>query len=262
MTTQPNNEIMSRLLADQDTNIPNDNENTETTSIASARVLSTRYKVYLVIVLLLIYLVLMYMFLPTIDRQQAEQSQLQNIVNQLQNFESKRLQYTADAEFMDTLQEQEETLLNCLNNQTACNALDTTLQERQELARFMLMFNNVQDPVMGLNERRILASLNDYALMRNPNNTANRERNGAIQSVRIADPVQYEPNVMRVPIDLTVQFSNKDGLLSFINNIENTIPTNTNHRLLYVIDQIDYDVVRYNQTQEANIQLSLFYYQN
>jgi len=261
MTTQPNNEIMSRLLADQDTNIPENTNDAEPTSIASARVLSTRYKVYLVIILLIIYAILMYIFLPALDRQQAEQSQLQNIVNQLQSFESKRLQYVADAWFMDKLQEQEEILLNCFNNETGCDALDPVLQERKELARFLLLFNNVQDPIMGLNEKRILASLNDYALMYNPNNTANRERNGAIHSVRIADPVEYEANVMRVPINLTVQFSNKDGLLSFIDNIENTLPANIDHRLLYVIDQIDYDVVKYNQLQEANIHLSLFYYQ-
>lgn len=264
MITPQNNEIISRLLSDAGTSIPDSAQvmDTETTSIASARVLSTRYKVYLLIVLLVLYVVAMYVFLPALERYQATQNQLQNIAIQLQNFESKRLQYVADANFIQKIEEQEEALINCINNQVACEALDPIVQERKDIAAFFLKFENVTDPLMGLDEKRILASLNDYALVRNPNNTSVKERNGSIQSIRIADPVLYDGNIYRVPIDMTVQFENKDGLLSFINNIENTLPANKNYRLLYVIDQIDYDVVRYTQEQKATIQLSIFYYPN
>jgi hypothetical protein len=264
MTTPNNNEIISRLLSDAGTSIPESPQliDTENTSIASARVLSTRYKVYLLIVLLILYIVAMYVFLPALDRYQIEQSSLQNIAMQLQNFENKRLQYVADANFLQKVDEQQEILLNCINNQRACEALDPIVQERRDLAAFFLQFGNVTDPVMGLDEKSILASLNDYALVRTPNSAGVRERNGAIQSIRISDPVVYEGNVYRVPIDMTVQFANKDGLLSFINNIENSLPENPAYRLLYVIDQIDYDVTRYSEEQKATIQLSLFYYPN
>jgi type II secretory pathway component PulM len=263
MTTPHNNDIMARLLNESGTSIP---ENTptrddETTSIAAARVLSTRYKVYLLVMLVLLYVLVQYLFFPLLDRQQAQQAQLQNIVSQLQSFESKRLQYIADAAFIENIENQQEILLNCINNQTACEALDEGLRERVDLAKMFVQLDNIIDPVMGVDEKRILASLNDYALVRNPNNTtATRERNGAIQSIRIADPVMYDGAVYRVPIDVEISFSNKDGLMSFINNIENSLAANASYRLLYVIDQIDYDVVRYTQEQKTKIQLSLFYY--
>jgi hypothetical protein len=263
MTTPHNNDIMARLLNESGTSIP---ENTptrddETTSIAAARVLSTRYKVYLLVMLVLLYVLVQYLFFPLLDKQQAQQAQLQNIVSQLQSFESKRLQYVADAAFIENIENQQEILLNCINNQTACEALDEGLRERVDLAKMFVQLDNILDPVMGVDEKRILASLNDYALVRNPNNTtATRERNWAIQSIRIADPVIYDGAVYRVPIDVEISFSNKDGLMSFINNIENSLAANASYRLLYVIDQIDYDVVRYTQEQKTKIQLSLFYY--
>jgi hypothetical protein len=264
MTTAPqNNDIMARLLNESGTSIPENTpvNDSETTSIAAARVLSTRYKVYLLVMLVLLYVVVQYVFFPTLDKQQAQQSQLQNIVTQLQSFEAKRLQYVADAALMQSIENQQEILLNCINNQTACEALDEGLRDKVDIAKMFLKLDTIIDPVMGIDEKRILASLNDYALIRTPNNTvATRERNGAIQSIRISDPIVHDGAVYRVPIDLEVSFSNKDGLLSFINNIENSLAANPPYRLLYVIDQIDYDVVKYNEEQKATIQLSLFYY--
>lgn len=259
MTTTPNNEIISRLLSDAGTHIPESSDN-QVQSLASARVVTTRYKVYLLVIVAMIYIFTMYMFLPTLDRQQAQQASLQNVVNQLQNFEAKRLQYVADAEFIQQLNQQEEILLSCINNQTGCDALNPILQDRQDLAMLFLKFNSIIDPIMGVNERRILASLNDYALILKPYASSARERNGVIQSIRIADPVLYDGNIYRLPITLSIQFANQNGLLSFIHNIENTIPTLAEYRLLYMIDQIDYDVVRYQEQQQADIQLSLFYY--
>lgn len=254
---------MSRLLNESGTSIPENTpvHDSETTSIAAARVLSTRYKVYLLVMLVLLYVLVQYVFFPMLDKQQAQQAQLQNVVIQLQSFESKRLQYVADAALIANIETQQEILLNCINNKTACEALADGLRDKVDIAKMFLQLDTIIDPVMGIDEKRILASLNDYALIRTPNNTASsRERNGSIQSIRIADPVIYDGAVYRVPIDLEINFSNKDGLLSFINNIENSLASNTPYRLLYVIDQIDYDVVKYNEEQKAAIQLSLFYY--
>jgi len=254
---------MARLLNESGTSIPENTpvHDSETTSIAAARVLSTRYKVYLLVMLVLLYAIVQYVFFPMLDKQQAEQSQLQNVVSQLQSFESKRLQYVSDAALIDNIETQQETLLNCINNQTACEALDEGLRDKIDIAKMFLQLDTILDPVMGIDEKRILASLNDYALIRTPNNTtSSRERNGSIQSIRIADPEVYDGAVYRVPIELEVTFSNKDGLLSFINNIENSLAANTPYRLLYVIDQIDYDVVKYTESQKSMIKLSLFYY--
>lgn len=258
MSTSQNNDIMARLLAESWTSIPN--ADTDQTSIASARVLSTRYKVYFLVVIVLIYIFLQYIFFPALDKQQLHQGELQNIVSQLQSFEAKRLKYLQDASFIQKAQEQQDALLACINQTGSCDIIDPLLQERKDLAQYFLKLQNVADPVMWLDEKRILASLNDYALLRFPNNPSSRERNGTAQSIRIGDPVVYDGAVYRVPVDMEISFANKDGLLSFINNIENTVAVNPSYRLMYVIDQIDYDVVKYNEEQKAKVALSLFYY--
>lgn len=260
MPTPQNNDIMARLLSESWTSIPASDESQEQTSIASARVLSTRYKVYFLMVLVWVYVFLQYIFFPALDKQQLHQGELQNIVSQLQSFEAKRLKYMQDATFIQKAQEQQDALLACINQTWSCDIIDPLLQERKDLAQFFLKLQNVSDPVMGLDEKRILASLNDYALLRFPNNPASRERNGTVQAIRIGDSVVYDGAVYRVPIDTEITFANKDGLLSFINNIENTVAINPAYRLMYVIDQIDYDVVKYDEEQKAKVALSLFYY--
>lgn len=63
-----------------------------------------------------------------------------------------------------------------------------------------------------------------------------------------------------MPVRVTINFSDKDGLLSFIRNVESTIAADTTYRVYYVIDKIDYDVVNYDQQQDTVIQMSAFYY--
>ena len=210
--------------------------------------------------IIIIYGFLQYMLFPTMDKQQIAQGKLQNIISEVQSFANKRLQYMQDASFIKKLQDQEGILWQCINNQTACDALDPILQDRKDLAQIVLKLQNISDSLMGLDEKRILASLNDYILLRTPNDTQNKEKNGMIQSIHISDPIQYQGDIYRVAIDTEIIFTNKDGLLSFINNIEKSIATNPKYRLLYIIDQIDYDVVKYNEEQKSNIALSLFYY--
>jgi len=64
-----------------------------------------------------------------------------------------------------------------------------------------------------------------------------------------------------VPIELNITFENKEGLLSFIDNVEKKIPTDSNLRMLYKIDEINYDIVNSDQVQDANVFMYLYFYQ-
>src|SRR3990167_1895358 len=102
MTVQQNNDIMSRLLSDAGTSIPDSKQtiDDQTTSISSSRVMSTRYKIYLLVMIIIIYGFLQYILFPTLDKQQISQGKLQNIISEVQSFANKRLQYMQDASFI------------------------------------------------------------------------------------------------------------------------------------------------------------------
>lgn len=59
--------------------------------------------------------------------------------------------------------------------------------------------------------------------------------------------------MIQVPITLTVDFADKNGLLSFVYNVENTI--STQFPMLYTINSVNYDIVKYQETQTVTIDI-------
>ncbi len=72
-----------------------------------------------------------------------------------------------------------------------------------------------------------------------------------------------------VPINVSVEFENEDAIISFVENVENFVVPNYDisktwsnkeeNRILYVIDNISYDVANYEETQIADIEMYIFY---
>lgn len=252
--------IISRLLQQKqswsDTVVSPDREE----NAAMYRVIDTRYKVYILLLILGIVVVLQYLFFPLLDKQQVLQNTLQDIVIELQNFESKRLQYLQEADLYKKVQQQEQQIISCYNSKIACDSLDPVIQKYMDVVIPFLKLSNLSDPVMAVDEQAILRSVNDFLTRRFPNSSNDREKNGAVSSIIIGDPEVFADWLERVPVRVTINFSDKDGLLSFIRNVESTIAADTTYRVYYVIDKIDYDVVNYDQQQDTVIQMSAFYY--
>jgi len=57
-------------------------------------------------------------------------------------------------------------------------------------------------------------------------------------------------------------FNDKDGLMSFIDNVEKKIPNQQDLRILYKIDKINYDIVNYDQPQDSSVFMYLYFYDN
>gem|GEM_PF-1887408 len=51
-------------------------------------------------------------------------------------------------------------------------------------------------------------------------------------------------------------------MLSFIDNVEKKIPIEKDLRMLYKIDNINYDVVNSNETQDVDIYMYLYFYES
>ena len=87
------------------------------------------------------------------------------------------------------------------------------------------------------------------------------EKNGTINKIVIWEKQKFNDTLYYLPIELSINFDNKDGLLSFINNVEIKVPEEKDLRLLYKISKITYDVVNYDQNQESTIFMNLYYYE-
>jgi hypothetical protein len=57
-----------------------------------------------------------------------------------------------------------------------------------------------------------------------------------------------------------VTFDTKDALLSFIDNVEKRVLSDSNYRVLYKIDKVNYDIANYTTQQEVDIDMNAYYY--
>ena len=115
---------------------------------------------------------------------------------------------------------------------------------------------------MIVNEKLILANINEYLIRNIQNWDFTKNKNWVIDRISIWDPAKYDSNLYSVPVRLNISFENKDYLLSFISNVERKILVNQDYRILYKIDQVSYDVVDYNDKQNVDIVLIAYYYQD
>jgi len=249
--------VMSNLL-NENSGMEWNTSNMADFSSASARVLSIRYKVYVLFILLMVYVFIQYLFFPALDNYQNKSLQLQNRIAEINNFESERLRLLSDVLFIDKLDEQESLIIDCFNREVACDNIDDVIKNNFNLSRTYLNINNISDDVMIVDEKSILANINDFLMMWWA--VWNRSRNGVIQRIVISDPQLYRNNIYSVDIDLNISFDNKEGLLSFLDNVENKVSENPNLRQLYLINKVDYNVVMFDQEQDSQISLTLFYY--
>jgi hypothetical protein len=111
---------------------------------------------------------------------------------------------------------------------------------------------------MVVDEKKILTNMNLFLLSSDP---LNRDvtRNGILKSITIGKPKEALTNLYEVPVTATISFANSTNLLKFIDNVEKHVAPDS-LGILYKIDSISYDMVRYNQSQEVNMSLKAYYF--
>jgi len=62
-----------------------------------------------------------------------------------------------------------------------------------------------------------------------------------------------------VPIRVNITFADKDSLLSFIDNAETNVLDDANYRILYKLDEVSYDIVKYTAEQKVDILMNAYY---
>lgn len=235
---------------------------TDTTEFSGSamRVLNTKYKVYLLIVIAIAFVLMQFFFFPILDSYQGSQNSLQNIVLQLQNFDAKRLSMLKKAALYKKIHEQESQIVWCYNLHNGCESLDPAVQADFTGVVTFLKLNSLQDPKLGVDEQRILKNINEYLTRSYPQSDNDRSLNTDLKNIQIGESQDFGDGIIRLPVIVAGRFADKNALLSFVHNVESFIPQDPSARIYYTIDQVDYDIAQYTEPQDAKIFLSAFYY--
>lgn len=321
--------------------------------ITTARVVSIRYKIYVVLVAVLIFVIFQWWMLNVFDKIKSKKADIEDLKVQIAAIEAKEQEYRENRALVDQIAELEPIIISCVNDWEWCNEVPEILQESDNfsVARSYILLWDMEDPKMEINEKKIVKNIDSFLLknfgeddnsdsenMLNKNSKSTKdtedkkvdnatwdtqdssewddeqiwessegqwshgvadedqsdlendedtdewdedewyesddeedgseetlgvfgEKNGTINKIVIWEKQKFNETLYYLPIELSINFDNKDGLLSFINNVEIKVPEDEDLRLLYKISKITYDVVNYDQNQESTIFMNLYYYE-
>lgn len=261
---QQNNELIDQIISNQSTakneaNITQENEGQ--VLITTARVVSIRYKIYVLALLALVgYFAYSYVQ-PAYYEYLDTNAKLTNITLDINNFPTKKLKYEADKKLVTTITQQQNQIISCLNYQLGCAQLDTSIQNNFGTARSYIQLNTLSTPKMLVDEKKILANINEFLIKKTSKDpgVVSRSKNGNINSIAIGEPKAWPWILRSVPIRVNITFDNKDSLLSFIDNVETNVLDDVNYRILYKLDEVSYDIVKYTAEQKVDVLMNAYY---
>ena len=277
-----NKELMERLLQDDKSSKTTEKAEWATTakakagenSISRIRVVTAKYKVY--IVLLLIFIALLGLnYIPSAkDDYRVSQGAYDQIRAQLSEIE----RWIKDAEIdMDYLCNSEnwvisneEALKKCLNEREDCSSLPENWKTWDEenmsydltIPLSYLQLHSLYNKKMPVDEKVVLKNLNEY-LIKEDMLWWDKSRVWDILRIEIGDPeavIEWDDHFFEVPVDVEIEFNTIGDLTGFLYNVEKRLIDRWEDRILYKIQSVSYDIVTNDEPQITDISMIAYYY--
>lgn len=226
-----------------------------------SRVVTAKYKIYVIIILIL-GVVLGMNFVP------QAWSAFQRAQEAFTQKEEKILMLDAEITRLSDLkknwsmtEESQDLLISCINDNAQCDQISPLISADLDVARAYLQLGDLQSEKMGIDEKKILKNLDQYLIRDNPSEFSS-QKNGEITAIEIGSGslIDEKTQFFQLPISVKVTFENKDDLVSFVNNIEKFVIDEPNDRILYHIEEVSYDMMAYEETQETELKLIAYYF--
>ena len=261
--SEQNPQLINNLLEQQKTTayVQQLTRDSDDNQLAVTRVVTAKYKVY-VIILLILWVLLWTKYLPdAYTHYRWVQTNYQQKQTELQDLKQKIEQLTQDKLQLLNLNKYADQILVCVNERRECSALPENLKANLWPAVSYLQMGNLGSEKMKIDEKKILKNLDQYLIKNNPTEKVSTP-NGQIEEIEIwePEPVAKDSVFFKLPLKIKVTFSDKDDLISFVDNIERFIIPNAEDRILYQIDEVSYDMMAYDESQTTEIQLSAYYF--
>ena len=164
------------------------------------------------------------------------------------------------ATIVDAITAQHDALVACVATHTGCDTLSDVIQQHLTGAKNYIEADTLDRAKMTIDEKKIIANMDLYLLRDNDSSEAIKPYIATLSNITMDEPVQVEGDLRKVPVSVTATFANKDKLLVFIKNIQSGYFAPA--PILYYIDQIDYNLMQYDESQSVNILLDAYYYKS
>lgn len=271
-----NKEIMQRLLQDDDSSKNSVKEEINAMknrdweiSMSRIRVVTAKYKVYIVLLAIFIFALLISYIPNTKDDYKSHMDSYNQVKTQLTNVKRDIENAKADTNYLFDIVRNEKALKECLNSDRGCSSLpewwlstwnDFKLSSLVPLS--YLQMHSLYNKKMPVDEKAVLKNLNEYLIKQDISGN-DRWRVGEILRIEIWDPEYvnwWDEHFLQVPVDVEIEFTTVDDLIGFLYNVEKRLIDNTEDRILYKIQAVSYDVVSKDEPQVTDVSMIAYYY--
>ena len=272
-----NNEILERLLQDdkQPSSVKEEvavskQRAKEDMQISRIRVVTAKYKVYIVLLLIFICILLITYIPKENDAMKSNKSSFDQVNSKLERLKNDITIANKDMDYLcnekNGIVHNDDTLKNCLNTKTSCSELpDTwkiwTWSYDLSVPVSYLQSNSLYNKKMPVDEKRVLKNLNEYLIKQNIWN--DRKKVWEILKIEIWDPKPVEwwnNHFFKVSLDVEIKFDTVGDLTGFLYNVEKKMIDNREDRILYKIQSVSYDVVTNDEPQITDISMLAYYF--
>lgn len=219
------------------------------------KVQETKYKI-IIFVLVVVALFNWNKFNDSFANVENLSNRYQNLNTERRTVENNILIAKENIDFLEYLSWKDLNIINCINSITCETSSIITWHDRinDDVLRYYYLLAKHNPNKMSFDQRLILRNINEFLFNKRSANSF-----WDINIISFWNPrvTTFQKWLYELPITINANFSDSDNLFNFINNIENRVFRE--FPVLYEIDSINYDIVKYDQFQTVNINLKAYY---
>lgn len=269
-----NNEILERLLQDDKQSTVKEEvavakqRAKEDMQISRIRVVTAKYKVYIVLLLIFICILLITYIPKENDAMKSNKASFDQVNSRVDSLNRDIRIANEDMDYLcnkdNGIVNKDEALKNCLNTKKCSDLPDTwkiwTWSYDLSVPVSYLQTNSLYNKKMPVDEKRVLKNLNEYLIKQNIL-WNDKKKVWDILRIEIWDPKPVEGNhFFTVSVDVEIKFDTVGDLTGFLYNVEKKMIDNREDRILYKIQSVSYDVVSNDEPQVTDISMLAYYY--
>lgn len=158
--------------------------------------------------------------------------------------------------------------VRCLQNENQCGLLQQTPEwknifDKLDQVRSYFLLWQLSWAKMTIDQKAILQSFNDYYLVGKPQDSSIEVSIWTLKSLVFwkISAVDERKWLYKQPVNVTIEFSRKEMLDLFLGKIEKWIdPSSNRDRLLLKVESIDFNIVKYQDPQDVQMTLNIYFY--
>lgn len=243
--------------------------------VARIRVVTAKYKVYIVLFLIFICILLL-KYIPDINKSyKSNKDSFNQVQTQLKSVQDEIKLAENDMQFLGEIENNEESLKTCLNDEDkrdVCRSLpdnDNWATWEWENKQYdltvplsYLQVHSLYNNKMPVDEKKVLKNLNEY-LIKQDIAWGSKARVWDILKISIWDPSPVkkgDTHFFSVPVKVTIEFTTIGDLTWFLYNVEKKMIDSWEDRILYKIQSVSYDIISSDEPQVTDISMLAYYY--